>query len=121
MPLSRKWKIYYTDGSTFDSTQGEPNDAPCKGVAIVVSQDGRCGRRFMHGHDWYRWLPEYDRWGECREFDVLREVAVHGTVIARCGEYQGESEFEKILISAHEDNFIAAITPKKPPHPAWSA
>jgi len=26
------WRIYYDNGSTFDSTQGEPHEAPAEGV-----------------------------------------------------------------------------------------
>lgn len=35
------WRVYYPDGSTFDSTQGGPEDAPALGVqATVCSLEG---------------------------------------------------------------------------------
>jgi len=29
------WRIYYADGSTFDNTQGNPEDAPTTGVIAI--------------------------------------------------------------------------------------
>lgn len=49
-----KWKIWYADGSTFDSSQGAPADAPTEGVQAI----GECrdGRKLVHtGADFYRW------------------------------------------------------------------
>ena len=116
--IRSKWKIYYCDGSVFSDEDGEPEDAPCLLVAVIVVQDGRKGRRFMHGTDWYRW--QEDRWMECREFDILSEVATKGSVIARRGGYMREGDFEKILISAHEDPYIE-VQSAPPAHPAWKA
>jgi hypothetical protein len=47
------WRIYYSDGSTFDSEQGSPEDAPSFGVVCIVQPDPDRKRNIMHGWDWY--------------------------------------------------------------------
>lgn len=34
-----KWRIYYDDDTTFDNTQGEPWEAPGRGVVCIVQID----------------------------------------------------------------------------------
>ena len=53
-----KWRIYYTDGTTFDSTQGNPDDAPAFGVQVIVqlSDNGRL-RDTLKGSDYYVYIP----------------------------------------------------------------
>jgi len=116
----RRWKIFYCDGTTFDSSQGEPNDAPCREVAVIHTEDGRCGRRLLYGSDWYRWMDE-GIWAKGESFDMLFALANNGHVIARKGGYQTEAEFEKNLIRAHQDDFVPRISPDEPAHPAWKA
>lgn len=46
------WKIYYDDGSTFDSNDGEWDEAPLDGVIFVVEKVG--DRTVFHsGNDYY--------------------------------------------------------------------
>ena len=114
-----KWKIFYADGTTFDSGQGTPQDAPAKDVGVLVQEDGRCGRRILKFMDWFRWDVSAGRWFDCEQFDVLFYLTRHGTVTALRGQYMPEAKFQKILIAAHDDDFIKAISPGEPAHPAW--
>lgn len=115
----RRWKLFFTDWDTFSSADGLPAEAPCKTVQIIVQEDGRCGRRILKFMDWYRWSDEHDRWFECEQYDVLFHLAMHGSIIARKGEYMAEAAFQDILVRAYEDPFIRPVSPADPPHPAW--
>ena len=55
--MAMRWRIYYADGSTFDSSQGEHEDAPPFGVICIVYPNDLVGRIIMHGWDWYYWVP----------------------------------------------------------------
>ena len=59
------WKIYYSDGSTFDSTQGEPDEAPAFGALVIVQfyNDGR-SKNLLTGGDYYVFL-ESGSWVGC--------------------------------------------------------
>ena len=49
------WRIYYHDGSTFDSTQGVPNDAPPTGVVCIIQFSREMGREILNRWDCYFW------------------------------------------------------------------
>lgn len=56
------WRVYYSDGSTFDNSKGEPDDAPAFGVVCIPQPDLVTGRMIMHGWDWYYYVPDSDQW-----------------------------------------------------------
>lgn len=56
------WRIYYDDGSSFDSTMGSPEDAPSYGILTIVYPDKDVGRIVMSGWDWYFYHDEEKNW-----------------------------------------------------------
>ena len=56
------WRIYYDDGSTFDSTMGSPENAPSFGLLCIVFPDEDHGRLVMQGWDWYFYHDEEKNW-----------------------------------------------------------
>ncbi len=48
-----RWRIYYIGGSTFDSSQGAPFDAPKEGCGVIVAPDPEVGRALIHRWNWY--------------------------------------------------------------------
>ncbi len=116
-----RWKIFYSDGTVFSSDEGPPEDAPSRSVAVIAQEDGHWGRRLLKLTDWYRFDAAADRWFDCDAFDVLFALSRQGAVIARRGEYMPEAVFERVLIAAHEDTFVPAVTPSGSPHEAWRA
>ena len=65
------WRIYYADGDTFDSAQGEPWDAPVRGVQLIIQRhhDPRERPFFQWMKDYYVW--KHNRWYAC-DSDGLR-------------------------------------------------
>ena len=57
-----EWCIYYADGTTFDSNDGEPHEAPSEFFlcALGYEQDG--SRYIMHSWNYYRWDKETRVW-----------------------------------------------------------
>ena len=56
------WRIYYSDGSTFDDSQGTPEDAPSFGVIAIPFPGPEVGRVIMNGWDWYYWRADHEQW-----------------------------------------------------------
>ena len=54
------WRIYYADGSTFDDTQGKPEDAPATGVICILQNPPNHGWQLHRDKDYYLWLG--DEW-----------------------------------------------------------
>jgi hypothetical protein len=57
-----EWRIYYADGSTFDSSDGKPWDAPATRVLIINQRhhDPRERPFLVWQRDYYLW--RFDRW-----------------------------------------------------------
>jgi len=48
-----EWRIYYADGTTFDSQAGSPRDAPAWGVQVIVQACIESGRYLLNTFDYY--------------------------------------------------------------------
>lgn len=115
------WIIYYSDGSSFSSDDGGPGDAPRDGVQVIVNRDeGRCGRLFWHGSDFYcwqegEWVP---RNNDAGLFDYLRQPGTEKIVLQGRGiRYQA---FIDIYNRAVEDKRLPqkdARDHREPPEP----
>jgi hypothetical protein len=62
-----KWRVYYDDGSTFDSSQGSPWTIPeHRGVQVVCyhteDQDHSTGNVPQFGKDYYWYESETEEW-----------------------------------------------------------
>jgi len=60
--MNIQWRIYYADGTTFDSTMGEPWDAPATRVLLITQrhEDPRERPYYQWMDDYYVW--KYGRW-----------------------------------------------------------
>lgn len=109
------WRIYYDDGTTFDSAQGTPYDAPADGViAIVMPWNGRhrpiAARSDRNGdplagENWYFWhAGELEWWGCDREglFDQLKRNP-RTTQAVKQGRTVSVEQFAEIIRRASND------------------
>lgn len=97
------WRIYYADGSTFDSDQGEPEAAPPFGFVCAVGYDERGRRYIMHGWDHYQWDRESRQWWGmdwCGLIDRLARNLVHAY---KQGRTVTVTEFQALMDRAHRD------------------
>lgn len=66
------WKIFYHDGTTFDSDNGAPADAPPVGVVCIIQSSIMLGREILNRWPCYFWDGQFWRkstfWGV---FDAL--------------------------------------------------
>lgn len=62
------WRIYYADGSTFDSSRGDPGDVPAEGVVCIafaekdLADPRSVGRRVLYNADFYIWRKDVGEW-----------------------------------------------------------
>lgn len=99
-----KWRIYYGDGTTFDDTMGEPEDAPAFDVQCIVFPNKDHGKTMLQRFDWYYWHKEDGWWGGDL-FGVL-DLFMHfpKLVIAlKAGRNIGNDKYKDILDRAIND------------------
>lgn len=97
----RLWRIYYGDGSTFDSNDGTWEEAPSENVQIVSLYEatsdaqGRPTRYVFSGSDYY--FKDGDMFGD----SFNDRTKVKGSV--KYGLYLSDEDFDLIRISAFKD------------------
>jgi len=97
------WRIYYDDGSTFDSNDGLPHEAPSLGFICAIGYDETGKRYIMHGWDYYQWSDEVNQWWGMDLnglFDRLRRNLVYAY---KEGRTVSRSQWEQIMINANND------------------
>jgi len=109
-----KWRIYYADGSTFDSDQGSPSDAPPYAVQAIVQKDKTYGRRILRMVDYYCWSPKAGKWLDLFDSSsvIVRALRDPGLVV-KAGEYIEEKQYEQILIRVTNDPDFPGKSPKE--------
>lgn len=99
-----KWRIYYDDGMTFDSSDGEPDDAPSYGVIAICTRDDKCGRLVINGFDFYCFQTESEEWFGCDQWGLLDKL-LHNLPFAswKMGRTVRTEMFDCILHEAIND------------------
>lgn len=97
-----RWRAYYDDGSLFDSSQGEPQDAPALGIQAIVQPDPDVGRTVQWGKDYYWWLG--DRWDGGDLFGLFDYLSRPGLKIVRFGRSMSNAAFRAVYARAAADS-----------------
>lgn len=112
------WRIYYEDGSTFDSTQGKPEESPDRGI-MAIRQHWRCDS----GHhpssppikpepgafggalsaNYYVYRYDVEEWLPVDFFGVLFQGRQHGPILIREGAMMPHDDWEKLWLTAAND------------------
>ena len=101
--MTIRWRIYYDDGSTFDS-QGGCEDAPPFGVICIIYPDDLVGRKIMHGWDWYYWVPEAGQWWGSDIYGVLDRLLHNLPLRAlKQGRNASNERYRQIMAAADKD------------------
>jgi hypothetical protein len=101
--MDMRWKIFYTDGTTFSNQDGEPEDAPGWGVIAVAQEDDVVGVQIHHQRDFYCFAPEFGGWYAVDYFGFAQYLARPGLKVIKVGDVMPTNEYLKLIHSLHED------------------
>lgn len=114
-----KWRIWYDDGSTFDSSMGEPRDAPDRGVICIANHDldewssgsnVQWGNPPEAGESYFVWDRQHKRWFNA-DLQGLLDWCLR-TGLVKWGRYTAESNWREILFKAtHDPDFHSEPPP----------
>lgn len=111
------WKVYYGDGLTFSSNNGEPSQAPPYNVMAVVQLDKRTGISVYNQWDWYFYSTGINKWFGADLFGVMDQIMHNCEKIK--GVIQGRvttsEKFQEILNKARNDKDF----PRKSANGKW--
>lgn len=99
-----RWRIYYDDESTFDSSMGEPEQAPSYGVICIVQPHEDSGRIVVSGYDWYYYVPDIDEWWQS-DIHGLTDRLCHNmpTFAVKQGRSAPDVIYKRIIARAIHD------------------
>lgn len=112
---SVQWKIWYEDGTTFTSAQGDPKDSPTHGVIAVAQADNWLGHEVITG-EWYIYRDDVQKWMFCDSFGVKDQMIHYGHVISavRPGRYVTNFQYHEILKMTMDDPELPRRSALKP-------
>ncbi len=97
-----RWKVWYIDGTTFDSTEGTPADAPAKGVVCIAQPDIETGREILNR--WPAYFRFQDKWRKATEYQIFDRLLNRQRVNAYLdGASPSNSEFRTIWLEAKRE------------------
>lgn len=95
------WRIYYADGSTFDSNQGSEKDAPTIGV-ICIKHFIENEWRLSAFRDYYLWEVD-NEWWSADAPGFWQYMFKPGVKVVKFGTNIQDEPFEKIMAEARAD------------------
>ena len=105
------WRIYYSDGTTYDSGLGSPFDAPGLGVQVVMMSSTEHGRYSQARYDYYVW--NMGEWVGCDIFGLWDYLQQSGPRKVLFGRTLPNTEYNRIRREADCDPFFD-------PRTAWA-
>lgn len=97
------WRIYYSDGSTFDSTQGAPHEAPAEGFICSVGYDESGARYIMHGWDYYCYDLDSQQWWGCDQTGLHDRLRRNVMYAYKEGRTVTKTQHQRVMQAAHTD------------------
>ena len=104
------WRIWYDNGTTYGSDNGQPQDAPGRGVICIVQENERTGRVKLSGADYYTWNG--GQWFRADSFGLWDYLAGRGWKKVVFGRMVDRGRYELIMREAEADKDF-------PPRSAW--
>lgn len=98
-----EWRVYYDDGSTFDSSQGLPHEAPSWGFICAIAYDQDRSRYIMQGWDFYRWDKDTAQWWGMDLVGFIDSSARNENYAVKIGRTVSKKRWGEIMTKAHED------------------
>lgn len=96
-----RWKIYYSDGSTFSDKDGDPFNAPGRGVQMIVHEHSEVGRHLLGREDNYWWSGS--RWFGGDLFGLYDYLQEPGPKKVIFGRVIDNESFKRITQAALND------------------
>lgn len=102
-----KWKIWYSDGSTFSNLSGSAGIAPAYKVQCVVQLEESWGKikpMLMSSGEWYIYDLDEDYWYRSDDFGMHCRLLERPFKLAvKAGEFIPTAEHERVKDLARED------------------
>lgn len=108
-----KWKIYYSDGSTFSSEDATPFSLERRvGVQVIIQEHLDKGWIALSGYDYFMWDDKGAgaKWWKGDEAGFFQYITQPGSKCILLGEWVDDVVYNKILERAQKDRMFCNKT-----------
>ena len=112
-----RWMVFYICGGTFSNEDGEPEDAPGGGVAMVAQEDADVGVALHHGSDYYVFDEQYGGWYGLDVSGFIQYLMRPGKKIVKLAETMTTTKYRALLKAVQDDPCL----PNKSARFPWEA
>ncbi len=113
-----RWCVFYVDGSTFDSSQGQPEDAPGGGVLAVAQESRQVGAEVHQRSDFYLFDECFEGWMGVDYFGFAQYLMQPGTKIVKLGEAMSTERYRELLAKIRANPNLPSKSARYPWEPA---
>ena len=102
-----RWRVYYADGATFSSDDGDPPDAPGYGVQAVCQPEPDVGLETLHAFDYYIYMRGQWR-GLCGHDGLVDHLTAHAVEVdaVLAGRQVPRQDYQDVMRRAlHDPDF----------------
>lgn len=110
-----RWKIFYTDESTFSNEDGEPKDAPGWNVLAVAQESEAVGVEIHFSKDFFVFAERYGGWYNVDYFGLATYLGAPGLKIIKLGESMSTDRYLKMIDDIRRDPEL----PRKSARYSW--
>lgn len=94
-----KWKIYYSDNTTFCDEDGSPFDAPSRKVQIIAQEHKDVGKFLLGKNDYYWWDSGWSGGDIFGLFDYLLDSGPKKVIFGRTVDSDLYNDIGKTALS----------------------
>jgi hypothetical protein len=96
--------VWLADGSTFESSEGKPDDVPKHPRLICIAQRTKAHRWCLTNGDFYFYRTDLRCWMEHTDMGALMEMVDHAPRVSavRAGKYIKRADFQAMFADARE-------------------
>lgn len=99
-----KWTLWYSDGSTFTSQEGKPEDSPPWGV-VLITQEVENMDMLAYQKDYFLYRTDWEQWIEVDNFGLMDHMIhnAHNISCVRGGRWMPTNEWKALQKRAAVD------------------
>ena len=97
-----RWRIFYTDRSSFSSEDGSPSMAPGCGVWAIAQEDPEVGCEIHRGSDYYVYDENLGGWKGMNDAGFWPWLAKPGFKVVKLGSYMDTATYRAMLEQLRE-------------------
>jgi hypothetical protein len=98
--------VFYTDGSAFSSDDGDPWQAPRRGVQAIACSSPDTGFYWLHGESYYTYEQDAGGWHKANMFTMVDHLLRAARPLVIFGQMLSDAQWRKMWHQCGQHDLI---------------